>query len=123
MEIILFNRILNWLLGLIGIGLILFVSYLIGLLGKQIKKGFTILKYINNDEKILKAKGNSTNAEKIILRKKAKRKIIYPIVGIIVFYIIAFIFIPTLELKLLSLLFLVPVFLGFFGVFIVPDFD
>ena len=122
MEIILFNSNLNSLLYFIGICLIYFVSYLLSLLGKQIKSGFTILKYIKQHERLLKAKGQSINNEKKILteKSKAKRKIYISIIVIIVFQIIALIFIPTLNLKLLSLLFIIPVILGFLGMFLVP---
>ena len=61
---ILFNSNLNSLLYFIGICLIYFVSYLLSLLGKQIKSGFTILKYIKQHERLLKAKGQSINNEK-----------------------------------------------------------
>lgn len=116
-----FKDILNWVGGLIAFGLFFVICYFIGQLGVQIKSGLTISKYINKAERDAKAKGLSLNEKGIALKQKGKRKLIYPIVGIVVFYFLAFTFVPTLELKLATLLILIPVALGFFGIFLVPE--
>ena len=113
--------ILNLVGGLIVLGVFFALCYYIGQLGVQIKSGLKILKYIKKAEKKKKKKGLSLNEEGIALKKKGKRKLIFPIVGITVFYSFAFSFAPTIGMKLVTLIILIPVVLGFFGIFLVPE--
>ncbi len=121
METVLFSfkEIFNELGGYVFLALVLGISFLLGLVGFHMKKGIIILKYINQEEQ----KGNRLNEKGLELKQKGRMKIFIPIIGIFVFYLCVFLFIPTVKYKLFSLLLLIPIILGFFGLFLSPSLD
>lgn len=116
-----FKDIFNWLGGLIAFALFFVVCYFIGQIGVQLKSGINILSFINKAERGAKAKGQFLNEKGITLRRKGQLKVFWPIIGLLIFYLSVFLFIPTLKFKLASLILLIPVILGFFGIFLVPE--
>lgn len=120
MQTILWD-IVSWVGGLIVICLFCLVCYFIGQLGVLMRTGVSILRQINKAERDGKTEGLSLTDEGIAIRQNAKLKLILPIFGIVVFYSLAFIFIPTLGMKSATLILLIPIVLGFFGIFFVPD--
>jgi hypothetical protein len=119
------DGIFSWIVGIVALCLILSICYLIGQIGLQVRKGIDILKYLENLEKDSRAKGVpfSLNDKGVALKKDGQQKIWLPIVGIAIFYTCAFIFIPESDIKLGTLVLLVPAALGYFGVFLVPSLD
>jgi len=107
--------------GLLVFALILGICYLIGQLGVQIKSGICIIRFVRNTEKEIKAEGLILNDKGLALKKKGQRKIALPLIGISVFYLCVWLFLPSLELKNVTLLLLIPVILGYFGIFLVPE--
>jgi hypothetical protein len=116
-----FKDILNWVGGLIVFLLFLGICYLIGQLGVQIRSGINISKFINNAERDAKAQGSKLNEKGLTLKKRGRLKIILPFIGIFTFYGCVFFFVPTLRFKEASLLLSIPVVLGFFGIFLIPE--
>ncbi len=113
--------ILTWIGGLILLCLFCGALYFVGQVGVLIRSGSSILRQLRKVERDGQSQGLPLNAEGIALRQKARLKLIASIVGLVVFYSIAFLFIPTLGMKLASLLLLVPIVMGYFGIFFVPD--
>lgn len=116
-----FKDILNYVGGLIALGLFFVICYYIGQLGVKIKGGINLIKYINKAEADGKVKGQSLNEKGISLKQKGKRMIIFPVISIVLFYLLSFTFIPTIKWKFASLLLLIPVVLGYFGIFLIPE--
>jgi len=85
------------------------------------RNGISLLRHIHKAERDGKAEGLSLTDEGIAIRQKARLKLFLPIVGLVVFYSLAFILIPTLGMKLATLILMIPVVMGFFGIFFVPD--
>jgi hypothetical protein len=112
----------KWILGivvcLLGIG----VLYLIGITGQLIRKGIILKKYLAKSKKELLLKGYGVNEKYHELNRKSIYYIALPLLGWGIVYIILF---YTFSSKhfLISLLGLVPVCLGFFGILIGPSDD
>ena len=113
--------ILKYILGIIAFVLFFVVCFFIGQVGVQLRSGFAILAYIRKAESEARTKGMVLNKKGIALRKKGYLKTGLTLTGIIVFYALAFLLIPVHNLKYASLLLLVPVVLGYFGLFFVPE--
>ena len=116
-----FKDLLNWTGGLIIFLLFFVVCYYIGQLGVQIRSGINILLYLRKVEREAKAKGMAINEKGFALKRKGKRKILLSILVVIIFYLLSFTFIPTLKYKLATLFACLPITLGFFGIFLVPE--
>ena len=76
-------------------------------------------------ERESKAKGQpfSLNDKGIDLKKDGQQKIWLPIIGVALFYVCAFVFIPSPDIKLGTLGLLIPATLGYFNIFLVPSLD
>jgi len=114
-----FTDILEWVGGFIAICLFCGFCYLIGLIGLKIRTGVKTVRYLNKVETEAKKEGQWLNSEGIALRKKGMRMIFIPLAAIILFYAAIFLFVP--KYPEYSLVLMIPVMLGFFRIFFVPE--
>lgn len=117
-----FTGIGKWILGivvcLLGIGIL----YLIGITGQLIRKGIILRKYLVKAKKECVLKGYVVNEKYHELNRKSTYYIAFPLLGWGIVYIILFSTFSSTNF-LISLLGLVPVCLGFFGILIGPSDD
>lgn len=110
-----FTGIGTWIISIIGIILGIGALYLIGKTGQEVRRGFEIKKALNKAKADASKKGYMVTDKWHSLNKKSTYSIVLPILGWCIFYFILFISISTTNF-LISLLALVPVILGYFGI-------
>jgi hypothetical protein len=116
-----FNDILNWIGGFLPLCIAGIACYLIGQLGVQIRSGITILKYVSKAKQEAKSQGMILTPKGTALQQKGKLKIILPIIALILFYTCVLLFVTSTKYQIGALLLLIPLLLGFFGIFLVPS--
>jgi hypothetical protein len=97
------------------------ICYPIGKLGVQIRSGITILKYIYQANSDAKAKGFSMNEKGLALKRKGQLKLFIPLLIICISYLLIFAFVLEWKNRLAYLFILIPVGMGYFGYFFVPE--
>jgi hypothetical protein len=117
-----FSGILGWVVGIVILLLSLGVLFLIGKTGTIMRKGIEIKKAIKIAVKENPHKGLNFDNHILKLNRKSAFMIILPLLGWIIIYVCVFVLFST-KIFLLSLLGLIPVILGFFGIFFTPDLD
>lgn len=112
----LFHGIGGWIIGIIGLIILLGVASLIGSGGKFIKKNMSIKKQLNKVKYEALRDGNTLTEKWNEINIKTVRNILFALTGIIIIYLVLFNLLST-RFFLLSLLGLVPLILGYFGIF------
>lgn len=115
-----FSGIGGWILGIIGLILLVVVAYGIGLIGREIRKQIMIVLAAN--KMLIKFEYNKEINKKKIevllrLRLKSVLKIVMVVLFIIVFYLLIYLF-ATTNTFLVFLLLLVPLVMDYYGVFL-----
>ena len=115
-----FKGIGGWIIGIIGLIIFLGIAYFLGLIGVEVRKHNMIIIQI---KELMSQKINKSDIEAL---SKVRSKSIFRI-AIIIFLIVLFYFLifkaTSLSVFLYSLLILVPVVMGYFGIFFTPSED
>lgn len=114
------HEILGELGGLLVAAIVCVFAAALGLTGLLVRRGVELRKVCNKSEALAAEKGYRLNETWHRDRRRAAWWIAGPIVGWTASYVIIFAVLP-IRVSLFSLLGLVPVFLGYFGRFLVPD--
>lgn len=117
-----FSGILGWVVGIVLLLLGCGVLYLIGKLGTIIRKGIKIKNAIRTALIEHPNEGLDFNIQIRKLNKKSNNMIIIPLFAIIIVFVCVYVLFST-KIFLYSLFGLIPVILGFFGIFFSPDFE
>lgn len=103
-----------WIIGIIGLAVFLGTAYLLGLIGVELKKNIIIIQKI---KKTLSQQVKKSNFD-VLYNARSKSKLRISIITIIIISSFLIVYKTTsLEVFLLSLLILVPIVMGYFGVF------
>ncbi|CAN5624640.1 hypothetical protein BH10BAC5_BH10BAC5_03110 [soil metagenome] len=116
-----YKDILNLGIGFIAFALFSSIFYFIGKLGVYIRSGYDILKNVYKVEKAIQLNGLSLNERGISYRQKGKRKLIYSLTPVLIFYFSVFIFFSDIKYIMAALFFLCPLIFGLFGILFVPE--
>lgn len=114
------HEVLGELGGLVVAAIVCVFAAVLGLTGLLLRRGVELRKVCNQSESVAAQKGYRLNENWYRDRRKAAWWIAGPIVGWVLIYLILFTVLP-IRLSLFSLLGLLPVVLGYFGRFLIPD--
>lgn len=117
-----FSGILGWIVGIVFLLLSCGVLYLIGKIGTIIRKGIEIKKAIKIAIIQHPNEGFEFNMHISKFKRKSTNMIIIPLLALIIVFVSVYVIFST-KIFLYSLFGLIPIILGFFGIFFAPDLD